>query len=185
MLLLLPQSMIAQYDLSYTPRETYDANSDKLIRYIKSNLNYGLKKSRASKIELAYEKSTDRILNLVNKKVFIRDDSLQAYVEEVINDIVSSNSIKNKPKLILIAKSPSVNAFNMGQGVILVNIGLLGKVWNKSQLAFILAHEIAHEELKHVTIKSVHTGSIAKTKQQLNQNLRVINHKKKPELVGF
>lgn len=172
MFLLIPRLMIAQYDLSYVPMETYDANSDELIRYIKSNLNYGLKKSRASKIELAYEKSTDRILNLVNKKVFIRDDSLQAYVEDVINDIVSSNSINNKPKLILIAKNPSVNAFNMGQGVILVNIGLLGKVWNRSQLAFVLAHEIAHEELKHVTIKSVHTGSTAKTRQQLNQNLR-------------
>ncbi len=171
MLLLVPQLMIAQYDLSYTPSKTYDANSEELIQYIKSNLQYGLKKNKASKLALAYEKSTERILNLVKKKVFIQDESLQSYVEEVINDIVSNNPIQHKPKLVLIAKNPSVNAFNMGQGVILVNIGLLGKVRNRSQLAFVLAHEIAHEELNHVTLKSAHTGSTAKTKHQLNQNL--------------
>ncbi len=46
-------------------------------------------------------------------------------------------------------KSPYVNAFATGQGMIFVNIGLVAQLQDESQLAFILAHEIIHYVKKH------------------------------------
>ncbi len=41
------------------------------------------------------------------------------------------------------------NAYNSGEGTIMVNIGLLSILENEAQLAFILGHEIAHQSMNH------------------------------------
>ena len=43
-----------------------------------------------------------------------------------------------------VVEDPSINAFALPDGTVLVNTGLLGAVENESQLAFVLSHEIAH-----------------------------------------
>ena len=43
----------------------------------------------------------------------------------------------------------------MGEGTIIVNIGLLRSIHNQYELAFILAHEIAHYEENHVRLRLV------------------------------
>ena len=47
-------------------------------------------------------------------------------------------------------KSNSVNAFSTDQGIIFVTTGLLAKLENEAQLAYVLSHEIAHYTEKHV-----------------------------------
>ena len=46
-------------------------------------------------------------------------------------------------------KSPEVNAYTTGQGMIFVNAGLVAQVENEAQLAFILSHEIIHYYRNH------------------------------------
>ncbi|MDX2286060.1 MAG: M48 family metalloprotease [Bacteroidia bacterium] len=46
-------------------------------------------------------------------------------------------------------RSPAVNAFATTNGLILVNLGLLARVENEAQLAFILCHEIGHYIRQH------------------------------------
>lgn len=43
-----------------------------------------------------------------------------------------------------VVEDPSINAFALPDGTVMVNTGLLGAVENESQLAFVLSHEIAH-----------------------------------------
>ncbi len=47
-------------------------------------------------------------------------------------------------------KSDETNVFVTEQGIVFVSTGLISQLENDAQLAFILAHEIAHYELQHV-----------------------------------
>lgn len=47
-------------------------------------------------------------------------------------------------------KSPEVNAFATGQGMVFVNAGLMAQVEDEAQLAFIISHEIIHYYRSHV-----------------------------------
>ena len=78
-------------------------------------------------------------------------------------------------------KSPEVNAFTTGQGMIFVNAGLVAQVENEAQLAFILSHEIIHyyrnhsmEELvgRHDGGKKVSKNDVERDDDQLNDFLR-------------
>ncbi len=156
---------------SYEPRKTHSKNSVELIEYIKRNLLYNLRKSDVTKLDLAYEKSTKKIIDMVEREMFIDDDTLQAFVDGVVEKIKSNNTLRNSVQLVLISKSPVINAYNFGQGVIIVNVGLLARVENEGQLAFVIAHEIAHNELNHVTIKSLQVGTNEKAVKQQRKNL--------------
>lgn len=46
-------------------------------------------------------------------------------------------------------KSPEVNAFATGQGMIFVNIGLVAQVEDEADLAFVISHEIIHYYRQH------------------------------------
>lgn len=70
--------------------------------------------------------------------------SLNAYVDNIANEI-----LKHQPELqnkfsFFILRVPYVNAFALDPGIILVTTGLLAKIENDAQLAFILCHEMVH-----------------------------------------
>lgn len=46
-------------------------------------------------------------------------------------------------------KSPEVNAFATGQGMVFINAGLVAQVENEAQLAFVISHEIIHYYRSH------------------------------------
>lgn len=52
-------------------------------------------------------------------------------------------------------KSPEVNAFSTGQGMVFVNAGLMAQVEDEAQLAFVLSHEIIHYFRNHIMEKLV------------------------------
>lgn len=71
-------------------------------------------------------------------------DTVSEYVKEV-----ACKLLKNKPELynrlqFHTLKSSIANATSNSHGVILVNTGLIAKLKNEAELAFVLAHEIAH-----------------------------------------
>ncbi|MGK4566422.1 M48 family metalloprotease [Flavobacterium sp. 3HN19-14] len=51
---------------------------------------------------------------------------------------------------VLLAVSDEVNAYNFGEGIVVIDLPLLLQTDNEYELAFILAHEIAHQQLDHV-----------------------------------
>ena len=73
-----------------------------------------------------------------------------------INDMINSVgenllSTSNRSKIrFYILKSNTVNAFSTNQGMIFITTGLLSRLSTEAELAFILAHEIAHYTEKHV-----------------------------------
>ncbi|MCH2023413.1 MAG: M48 family metallopeptidase [Saprospiraceae bacterium] len=77
------------------------------------------------------------------------NDPLTNYINRVADELLK-NDPKTRQKLRFYAiRSTAVNAFATNQGIIFVNVGLLAQLESEAQLAFVLAHEIAHINHEH------------------------------------
>lgn len=146
-------AVVAQAQTDYTPRKTYDENSRELIGASRDQLKEELSRIQSRKKILVTEFYTERtnyLIRGIKQKAFINDDSLQQLTDVVLQRLVKNNTIHHQPKKILILKSPQVNALCFGEGTFVINVGLLSRIRNEGQLAFTIAHELAHYELDHV-----------------------------------
>lgn len=75
---------------------------------------------------------------------------LEAYLAGVTQRLVEASAPHVFPYRVRVVEDPAVNAFTFGGGLINVNAGLIARMENEAQLAFILAHEIAHVVEHHV-----------------------------------
>lgn len=78
-------------------------------------------------------------------------DPLSQFVESVAERLLKANEredLLNELRFYVL-KSQEVNAYATSNGVVMVTVGLLSRIENESQLAFILAHEIQHYTLRH------------------------------------
>ena len=74
---------------------------------------------------------------------------LNEYVEHVADNLLRDYPQLRSELRFYILKSPVVNAYAFDEGIILVNEGLIAQVSNEAELAFVIAHEIAHYSEKH------------------------------------
>lgn len=90
----------------------------------------------------------DQIAGQFNQQVTItsRDQSKVENIGSKIAGYVTRSSIPYKFRVI---ETDEVNAFSMAGGNIWVTTGLLNTVETEDELAFVIAHEISHEDKKH------------------------------------
>ncbi len=90
------------------------------------------------------------------------DQSLQRYVNRVGRWVASQSSRPDLPWAFGVLDTPTVNAFALPGGKVFVSIGLVKRLGNESELAGVLAHEIAHVMQKHQVqaIQSSRTGAL-------------------------
>lgn len=77
------------------------------------------------------------------------DPVLNPYVQGVFRQIQEANPQLAAVRLVL-SRNPEPNAHAVGTGTIMLNVGLLARLENESQLAFILCHELAHVQAQHM-----------------------------------
>jgi predicted Zn-dependent protease len=103
---------------------------------------------------------------LNEERLLMFNDKLTNQIQSLVDFILKKNpSIKDKIT-VLLKRDNSVNASCLGQGFILVNIGLLERVETTDQLLYILCHEIAHNVDLHYA-KSL----LLSYKQSINKDL--------------
>jgi hypothetical protein len=78
------------------------------------------------------------------------NDNVSLYLDLVLQEILKPYPDLKKKIHVYAVKSASVNAFTTNNGLIFVNLGLLSRLENEAQLAFILSHEVVHYQKKHV-----------------------------------
>ncbi|HEY5747390.1 MAG TPA: M48 family metallopeptidase [Chryseolinea sp.] len=78
------------------------------------------------------------------------NDAVSVYLDEVLKEILKTQPDLKKKVRVYAVKSASVNAFTTNSGLIFVNLGLLSRLDNEAQLAFVLSHEVVHYQKKHV-----------------------------------
>lgn len=79
----------------------------------------------------------------------VKDEALQQYVNKVGRWVASQSERENLPWKFGVIDSNDVNAFAAPGGYVLITKGLYQSLQNESQLAGVLAHEIAHVVQKH------------------------------------
>jgi hypothetical protein len=86
---------------------------------------------------------------LASGNVLFNDD-VSLYINSVLQEILKPYPDLKKQVRVYTVKSSSVNAFTTNNGLIFVNLGLLVRLKNEAQIAFVLSHEVVHFQKKHV-----------------------------------
>jgi predicted Zn-dependent protease len=87
--------------------------------------------------------------NLLGAAPLVRNDGLQKYVNRVGLWLAQQTERPDLPWRFGVIDTPNVNAFATPGGTVLITRGLYEKLRNESELAGVLAHEIAHVLQKH------------------------------------
>ena len=85
----------------------------------------------------------------------ITDSLTVAAMDTMVSRICSANAIPREHIKVHVFRADVVNAFAMPGGHLVVNSALIADCKNPEQLCGVLAHEIAHIELRHVMKKLV------------------------------
>lgn len=85
----------------------------------------------------------------------IKDSFATRALDSVVNRICLANGIDRTIIKVHILESEDVNAFALPDGYLVVYSGLIADAKNPTELAGVIAHELAHIQLNHVTQKLV------------------------------
>jgi predicted Zn-dependent protease len=83
-----------------------------------------------------------------------RASAAQQLLTEVTGRLVAATERPNEAYQVIILDSPAVNAFALPSGRLYVTRGLLALANDTSEIAGVLAHEIAHVTLRHASARS-------------------------------
>jgi hypothetical protein len=81
----------------------------------------------------------------------VRDQSLERYVNAVTRELANAASGPRYPYRVRVVNASEINAFTLPGGFLYVNRGLIEATRSESELAGVLAHEVAHVVLRHGT----------------------------------
>lgn len=81
----------------------------------------------------------------------VNDRQALEYINQVGQRIVRQTNMRDLPWKFHIVNDPAINAFNIPGGHVYVNTGLIEAANNASELAGVMAHEIAHGVERHGT----------------------------------
>jgi predicted Zn-dependent protease len=87
---------------------------------------------------------------LEKSDVLIRNDKVNAYITHLGQKILAQSQKVPFDFRFSVIKSGAINAFATPGGYVYVNRGLINLVENESELAGVLAHEIAHVNARHI-----------------------------------
>ncbi|MEO8146138.1 MAG: M48 family metallopeptidase [Bacteroidia bacterium] len=101
-------------------------------------------------IRNVFKERKEYLNNAVSNGDFMFDCDIYLYVQQIFDTIVKYNPPLQGKMRIVVSRYTEPNAFALGDGTIVVNLGLLNRLDNESQLAFIICHELSHQYFDHV-----------------------------------
>jgi predicted Zn-dependent protease len=100
--------------------------------------------SRSEEIQLGRQYAAE-----INRQLPIVDDPAVNRYISLVGDRIASNGRRNIGYTFYVVNTDAVNAFALPGGFVYINRGLIEQTSNLSELAGVLAHEIAHVEERH------------------------------------
>ncbi len=107
------------------------------------------KRKVALKKKNFYLKSNYALNSILESGRVVFGDELTTYVNKVADEVLKNYPEIRKDLKFFVLKSSSVNSISTSQGYIFVNVGLIAKLRNEAELAFVIAHEVAHYKDEH------------------------------------
>ena len=147
------KSLIAQTK-DYTSMRYMSEKENELISELQEKLTKDLTEipsDKKEKIGKIYLERTAGIIHKVKNKHLIFASPLNDRLEKILTHILSTNpTIPSEDIRIFLSRYPWPNASCLGEGSMIFNIGLIRRLENDDQIAFILCHELAHFTENHV-----------------------------------
>ena len=107
-------------------------------------------KETQKKYQEIWDERISFITNAIEANDFVHDNDVYNYLDQIITELTKANSklIPVKP-ILLLDRSASVNAYNIGGNIIAVDAGLVAFAQYREEIALVLAHELSHNILNH------------------------------------
>ena len=97
-----------------------------------------------------YRERYQYLESMFTEKELMASSETDSYLASLVNEIMKSNpELKKLGTHFLFSRVYWPNAFSTGEGTIVFNLGLFAKLFNESQVIFVLCHELAHLYLDH------------------------------------
>lgn len=85
---------------------------------------------------------------------FLIDSDIEKYLVKILKEVLAANHNLDPDIQLFVSRNTVPNAFSTGDKNIIFNIGLLNKLDNDAEVAFVMCHELSHQYLQH-TLKSL------------------------------
>ncbi len=150
---LFDQSAAQQAVFSSSP--ITDTIPPNLLKGINERLQAQKKLISASKMYKAsfvsdlYEKHSETLIKFYNDDYFITEGPLYNYLNSILTRLLDDNPQLPKEVRIFPYRSAAPNALTFWDGTIGFTLGLLARMENEDQIAFIICHEMAHYYRQH------------------------------------
>ncbi|MGB0525013.1 MAG: M48 family metallopeptidase [Flammeovirgaceae bacterium] len=143
----LPKVFIENKKLQDQLRAKLQANLTSQLATIPSNYKGKIRKQIIEK----HKQRTESIIKRVDKGHFIYGTSLNTYINKIAQEIIKANPQIPQNKInMVVSRYVTPNAACFGEGTLMINVGLINRARSEAELAFVIAHEIAHYTLNHV-----------------------------------
>lgn len=129
-------------DVLQTTTEKYEKS--------KAKINTGLSEELQKAEDNFYLQTNYAVDQILHSGAILVGDSMGMYVNRVTDSLLADDPETRAQINIYILRSTVVNAFATDRGSIFITIGLLTRLHNEAELAFVLAHEIVHYKRRHV-----------------------------------
>ncbi len=107
-------------------------------------------KERKKLLEEYHESSIKMFSRMDSLQLLLSGDPLTLYIKSIVDKLVKANpSLQKKEYFVFTLRSNIPNASSLGEGIVFVNLDLIRKLDNESEIAFVLAHELAHDNKNH------------------------------------
>lgn len=146
-LLVWGASVSAQHDFA----PDYPADTTALFTELKQRINLLGTDAPENYHEKLSKVNDDRFTELrddLRDSMFLFHPEIQQFLDEMMAEIVTANGLDVNP-LVLLRRSQVPNAASYGGGIFTVNLGLFQNLETADRIAFVLCHEMAHDQLKH------------------------------------
>ena len=154
----------------YKERDALIKSYELIHKEFNKSLKKKYKGKLRGKIEDLYGVTQKRFIKNIKKKRILFDQRYQQYINSLLEKITNHNpSLTDLELRAFISRHNTPNALTIGNGIIIVNVGLFKYLENEDQLASVLSHEIAHETQKHVSKNIVHKASLLISDQKKRQ----------------
>ncbi len=154
-ILILGLNSLAQTDFNnYKTLQSKGTIPEDFTKSTKSKLDDDLAKKKtdltSSQEKILFEGTNYAIDELLHSGLVVYGDEISKYATEIVDRLLRKDPSLRSELRIYTIKSNETNAFSTDQGIIFVTTGLMSQITCEAQLAFVLAHEIAHYQKKHV-----------------------------------
>ena len=144
----VPESFSGLRCAGEIPEDFTIAFHDKYERDLNSNLASGDLQRRDAREFAAITNYYNH--NLLQGGGVLYGDPLSSYANKILDYLLEDEPDLRDEVRVYTIRSSHVNAYSTKDGIIFITLGLMAKIENEAQLAFVLAHEVGHYTKQHV-----------------------------------